>query len=203
MNDLLAQAIAAHGGLDRWNKFQKITTTIVAGGGLWPMKGLDLDFSNPSEMTVTLHEESASISPFGQPELRAAFRPDRIAIETTTGAVIQERSNPKSSFAGHVMNTVWDPLHLAYFTGYAMWTYLTTPFLMAMPGFEVTEISPWQEGGESWRGLRARFPDEIASHSKEQEFYFGDDFLLRRHDYHVDVAGGFPAAQLCPRHCGG
>lgn len=41
MNDLLAQAIAAHGGLDRWNKFHKITTTIVGGGGLWPMKGLD------------------------------------------------------------------------------------------------------------------------------------------------------------------
>ena len=64
------------------------------------------------------------------------------------------------------MNTVWDPLHLAYFTGYAMWTYLTTPFFTAMPGFEVTEISPWQEGGESWRGLRARFPNEIASHSR-------------------------------------
>jgi hypothetical protein len=31
--------------------------------------------------------------------------------------------------------------------------------------------------------------------SKELDFYFGDDFLLRRHDYHVDVAGGFPAAQ--------
>jgi hypothetical protein len=62
MNDLLAQAIAAHGGLDRWNKFNKITTTIVGGGGLWPMKGLDLDFSNSREMTVTLHEERASIS---------------------------------------------------------------------------------------------------------------------------------------------
>jgi hypothetical protein len=86
MNDLLAQAIAAHGGLDRWNKFHKITTTIVGGGGLWPMKGLDLDFSSPREMTVTLHEERASISPFGQPELRTAFTPDRIAIETTTGA---------------------------------------------------------------------------------------------------------------------
>ena len=44
-------------------------------------------------------------------------------------------------------------------------------------------------------GLRARFPDEIASHNKEQDFYFGEDFLLRRHDYCVDVAGGFPAAQ--------
>jgi len=43
--------------------------------------------------------------------------------------------------------------------------------------------------------LRARFPDYIASHSREQDFYFGDDLLLRRHDYHVDVAGGFPAAQ--------
>ena len=25
--------------------------------------------------------------------------------------------------------------------------------------------------------------------------YFGSDFLLRRHDYNVEVAGGFPAAQ--------
>ena len=43
--------------------------------------------------------------------------------------------------------------------------------------------------------MRTRFPDAIASHSKEQDFYFGEDFLLRRHDYHVDVAGSFPAAQ--------
>jgi hypothetical protein len=74
MNDLLAQAIAAHGGLDRWNKFNKITTTIVGGGGLWPMKGADLD-PNPREMTVTLHEERASISPFGQPDWRTLSRP--------------------------------------------------------------------------------------------------------------------------------
>jgi hypothetical protein len=64
-----------------------------------------------------------------------------------------------------------------------------------MPGFEITEIASWQEGAERWRGLRVRFPDEIASHSKEQDFYFGEDFLLRRHDYHVDIAGGFPVAQ--------
>ena len=194
MNDLLARAIAAHGGLDRWNTFKRMTVTLVTGGGLWPMKGLEQD-PNPREETVTLHEETASVSPFGQPDWRTAFTPDRVAIETTTGALVRERLDPRASFAGHVMNTPWDPLHRAYFNGYAMWTYLTTPFLMAMPGFEVAEIAPWQEGGELWRGLRARFPDEIASHSKEQDFYFGDDFLLRRHDYHVDVAGGFPTAQ--------
>jgi hypothetical protein len=53
---------------------------------------------------------------------------------------------------------------------------------MAMPGFEVTEIAPWHEGRERGRGLRARFPDVIASHSPAQDFYFGDDGLLRRHD---------------------
>jgi hypothetical protein len=29
-----------------------------------------------------------------------------------------------------------------------------------------------------------------------QDFFFGEDFLLRRHYYSVDVAGGFGAAQL-------
>ena len=194
MSELLDLVLQAHGGLDRWNEFQKITATIVGGGGLWPLKGIDRDPS-PREMTVKLHEEWASVSPFGQPDWHSVFRPDRVAIETAQGTVVQERTDPRASFAGHVMNTPWDPLHLAYFNGYAMWTYLTTPFFMAMPGFTVAEISPWQEGNELWRGLRVRFPDEIASHSKEQDFYFDDDFLLRRHDYQVDVAGGFPAAQ--------
>jgi len=194
MNDLLARAIAAHGGLERWNTFNKVSATIIAGGGLLPMKGLEAD-TNPLEVTVMLHEESASISPFGQPDWRMAFTPDRVAIETTAGTIVRERSNPRAAFAGHVLETVWDLLHRAYFNGYARWTYLTTPFLMAMPGVEVAEISPWQEGGEVWRGLRARFPDKIASHSQEQDFYFGDDFLLRRHDYHLDVAGRVPVAQ--------
>src|SRR5215831_5043793 len=104
-------------------------------------------------------------------------------------------SDPRASFTGHVMDTPWDPLHRAYFMGYAQWTYLTTPFFMTMPGFEVAEISPWQEGDEVWHGLRTKFPNGVASHSKEQDFYFGDDFLLRRHDYHVEVAGGTPVAQ--------
>ncbi|MFF3256686.1 hypothetical protein ACFYWP_38205 [Actinacidiphila glaucinigra] len=64
-----------------------------------------------------------------------------------------------------------------------------------MPGFTVAEIEPWQEGDELWRGLRAAFPSEIASHSSHQDSYFGPDHLLRRHDYHVDVAGGFAAVQ--------
>ena len=194
MNDLLESAIAAHGGLERWQASKCLTVTAVSGGGLFALKGMPQD-PTPREQTVTLLEESASVFPFGQADWRTRFTPYRVAIETIAGVVVRERADPRHSFDGHDLLTRWDPLHRAYFNGYAMWTYLTTPFFMTMPGFEVTEIAPWQEGAERWRGLRVRFPDEVASHSKEQDFYFGDDFLLRRHDYHVDVAGAFPVAQ--------
>ena len=49
--------------------------------------------------------------------------------------------------------------------------------------------------GRAREGLQAQLPPEIASHCSVQEFYFGEEGLLRRHDYRVDVAGGFPAVQ--------
>jgi hypothetical protein len=40
-----------------------------------------------------------------------------------------------------------------------------------------------------------QFPSALPSHSRLQEFYFDDDNLLCRHDYRVDIAGGFPTIQ--------
>jgi len=147
-------------------------------------------------MTVWLHEERSSVSPYGAPDQRTMFTPDRIAIEKLDGAVIAERRAPKDSFAGHQMNTPWDALHRAYFNGEALWTYLTTPFLLAMKGVHVEETEPWSEGPETWRVLRAYFPGAIETHSLVQDFFFGEDLTLRRHDYSVNIAGGFAAAQL-------
>lgn len=194
MNELLESVLEAHGGLPRWRQFNTLRAQIVTGGGLWALKGLTQDPA-PRQMRVSLHEQFASVAPFGQPDWRTHFTAERVAIETTAGVVVKERMSPRDSFAGHVMNTPWDPLHRAYFNGYALWTYLTTPFFMAMLGFEVREIEPIVEGEETWRGLRVKFPSHIASHGDEQDFFFGEDFLLRRHDYRVDVAGSFPAAQ--------
>lgn len=64
MKDLLTNIIDAHGGIDRWNSFQKVEATIVSGGAFWGMKGLVQD-ANPRRMTVSLHEEFASVTPFG------------------------------------------------------------------------------------------------------------------------------------------
>jgi hypothetical protein len=87
-------------------------------------------------------------------------------------------------------------LHRAYFNGEALWTYMTTPFLLAMDGVAVEEAEPWQEGADTWRVLRAHFPGSIETHSLVQEFFFDANLELRRHDYCVNIAGGFKAAQL-------
>ncbi|MFG2913066.1 hypothetical protein ACGF0D_09260 [Kitasatospora sp. NPDC048298] len=194
MNTLLDEVLEAHGGMDRWRRFTSVRATIVSGGDLFAIKGLPQD-PTPREMTVRLHEERASVAPFGAPDQRTDFTPDRIAIERTDGTVVAERAQPRKAFDGHVLQTPWDALDRAYFNGYALWTYLTTPFLLAMPGVEVREIRPWHEDGQEWRALRATFPASIASHSTVQDFYFGPDRLLRRHDYRVDIAGGLAAAQ--------
>jgi hypothetical protein len=191
---LLDAVLTAHGGLERWREFSIIEATIISGGKLWQIKGQPQDPA-PRRMTVALQREWASVQPFGAADQKTDFTPQRIAIEKLDGRVVAERINPRDSFTGHELETPWDPLQRAYFNGYALWTYLTTPFLMTLPEFTVTEIDPIEDNGERWYGLQVHFPDRFASHSQLQEFYFDSDFLLRRHDYRVDVAGGFAAIQ--------
>jgi hypothetical protein len=194
VNELLSLILDAHGGLEHWSSFEMVHATIVSGGQLWAMKGTPQDPA-PREMQVATKYEWASVAPFGGPDLRTDFTPRRISIEKTDGTVVSERQNPAAHAEGKGVDAPWDVLDRAYFNGYALWTYLTTPFLFALPGFVVDEIQPWRENSERWRGLRLTFPPDIASHSKTQDFYFGSDFLLRRHDYHVEASGGFAAAQ--------
>jgi hypothetical protein len=195
MNDLLSKVLHAHGGMPCWNEWKQIQAAIVSGGGFFALKGQIQD-RDPRQMTVWLHEERASVTPYGAPDQRTMFTPDRVAIEKLDGKVVAERLQPRDSFAGHQMSTPWDPLHRAYFNGEALWTYLTTPFLLAMDGIRVEETEPWREGLETWRVLRAHFSGSIETHSQIQDFFFGEDLLLRRHDYNVNIAGGFAAAQL-------
>jgi hypothetical protein len=192
--DLLTAVLDAHGGLDHWHTFRRVEATIVTGGDLWGIKGQPQD-PLPRQMSAALDREWASVRPFGADDQKTDFAPDRVAIEKLDGRVVSERANPRQSFDGHEFATPWDPLQRAYFNGYALWTYLTTPFLLAMDGVAVQEIAPVEVDGQSCRGLRAQFPRQIATHSAVQEFYFGRDCLIRRHDYRVEVAGSFPAVQ--------
>jgi hypothetical protein len=193
MQELLERVLTAHGGLNRWNAYERVSATVVTGGDFWTTKGISID-DLPRRATASVHREWTTVTPYGNPDWLMTFDPTRVVVEAGDNSMIAERDRPRSAFASHGLDTPWDPLHRAYFNGYALWTYLTTPFFLAMPGFKIEELEPWDENNEIWRVLRATFPPGIESHCREQEFYFGPDFLLRRHDYQVDVSGGFLAA---------
>jgi hypothetical protein len=145
-------------------------------------------------VTASLHQERASHHPFGGANRRSAFSPERVAILSGDGTILEALDQPRATFAGHTLESRWSTLQLAYFVGTAMWTYLTQPFTFAMPGFRTSELEPWEEAGQRWRRLRVTWPSYLATHSTEQTLYFDKDGLLTRHDYEVEISGGTPAA---------
>ncbi len=199
MNALLELAIDAHGGLRRWRELTSITARLSFGGSIFVDKGWEGALDDVA-VTIRPRVQRASVAPFTAPDRRTIFTPDHVAIETSHGRRIDERFDPRALFARHRLETRWDALHLAYFSGCAMWTYLTVPFLLTEPGFFTAELDPVQEDGETWRRLQARFPASIASHNPTQVFCFGPDGLLRRHDYTMELVGDVAIADYTDDH---
>lgn len=192
MENLLDLAIEAHGGMERWKKVKSINAEMSITGAIWYVK------SRPDVLkSVFIEAETQKerlVMLFSGEDKKTIFEPELISIRLGADDEYQHWNSPKKSFAGHALDTPWQDVHVAYFSGEAVWTYLTSPFLYTYPGFLTKEIEPWEENGEVWRRLKIIFPDNIASHTKEQVSYFGPDGLLRRHDYTVDILGGATGA---------
>ncbi|MEU1202367.1 hypothetical protein ABZ446_39975 [Streptomyces sp. NPDC005813] len=192
MDDLLTTVIEAHGGLDRYNRFSSATVHFRLGGSLWRLKGREGTLSQGT-VRLSLHRQYASHHPFTAAGLWTSVTARRVAVETVGCEVKAERFDPRASFPGDAQ-APWDDLQVAYFAGYAMWTYLTSPFTFSSPGFRSVELPPIVEEGEIWRRLEVTFPDHIATHCRRQVFFFDSDGLLRRHDYTPEVVNAGPAA---------
>jgi hypothetical protein len=188
MNELLDLALKAHGGLQRWNKVNSIKVTASITGGIWYVKSKPDCLKNIVMTAETKRERLTTDFP-GQ-DKRSIFEPTRVVIEKVDGTLIETRDDPEKSFEGQQRETPWDDIHVAYFAGEALWTYLNTPFLYTYDGFATEEIGSIQVEGETWRRLKVTFPDLVKSHTRVQISCFGPDGLLRRHDYTVDILGG-------------
>ncbi|WP_406387439.1 hypothetical protein [Streptomyces sp. NBC_00887] len=193
MTDLTTTVIDAHGGLDRYSRYRTAVVQFHSGGALWDLKGKG-GVLDSSTVRIDLDRQYASHSPFTAPDLHSSFAAQRVAVENSAGDVQAERFDPRAAFAGHTLETPWDDLHLAYFAGYAMWTYLTSPFIFASPDFKTEELEPVTEDGATLRRLQVTFPSRIATHAPEQVFYYDEAGLLRRHDYAAEVLNAGPAA---------
>jgi hypothetical protein len=192
MDKLLKLAVEAHGGSRAWNGLRTLSANISIGGALWDLKKLTGLFQN-TRVDVKLHHQEV-VTHLPDLNEKIIFAPHRVSLESEDGNALETRDDPRLAFAGQSQDTPWDKLHAGYFSSYALWGYLTSPFSYSCPGFEAEEVEPWEENGERWRVLKVTFPEGYAAHTRTQYSYFGEDGLLRRHLYAVDVLGGAKGA---------
>jgi hypothetical protein len=197
---LLDEVIEAHGGLDRYRSANEISARVRCGGWAFVMRfqrGALADFTG----TVSTSEPRAVLSPYPKPGQQGVLEGEKVRIESSEGETLAERDRPREAFRSFRRNVWWDDLDLLYFAGYALWGYLSAPFVFTNPGFEVQEVEPWREDAESWRGLRVLFPESIPAHSREQLYYFDGNGLIRRNDYTAEVFSSWAkAAHYCWDH---
>jgi hypothetical protein len=201
---LLDEVIEAHGGRKRWSQAQEVRAHVRSGGLLMRAKGQRKPFADYG-LSISTREPNAIFDPYPRAGSTGVFAGDAVRVLDVDGAVARERQDPRDCFfgsAGLRRNLRWDHLDALYFAGYAMWNYLTTPFLFEGDGFETEEGEPLDNAdGTAWRRLDVRFPEGFPTHSREQCFYFDDQGLLRRHDYTPDVVASFAnAAHLVSGH---
>lgn len=204
MDALLTEALAAHGGLDRWSRITRIEAEMTFGGPFWKVKGQpDLLASQTIEAEARV--QHIAMTPLGSDfERSCVFQnvngTEQISIREGEDEIVAVRDDPRLSFTGHDSSTQWDELQTAYFASYASWLYLTEPFVLTYTGVSAHEIEPWHERDQVWRRLQVTFPPTIASHSPVQTYYFDRAGRQRRLDYEPIVDGSAKVAHYTDQH---
>ena len=123
----------------------------------------------PLTVSMDAHREHFTMAPFPWRDQRSMFDvdPERLAIRTKAGRVVEQRNDPRSSFTPFdLQTTACDPIQIARFGR----NHFTQPFSVTHPGVGVDEIEPWQEADQTWRRLAVYFPPSNANHNPDQNF---------------------------------
>ena len=96
MTDLLAMAVEAHGGLERWSTVKTIDVELSITGAIWHVKGRP-DVLRTIAMRVETDRERV-VTTFADKDVRTTFEPDRVLIEKKDGTLIENRDDPERSF---------------------------------------------------------------------------------------------------------
>ncbi len=197
---IVQEAIEAQGGMDYWNSLGALDVEITARGFLFTAKGRPI--LDRVRMRAYTSEPRFAFFDFPKPGQTAELMGNNeVRILDSEGKIVAQRMNPRAAFSGVRRLFFWDDLDFIYFGGYATWNYLTTPFMLARKGFQIEALGPLQGELGKYTRLRATFPDDVPTHSRQQIFYFDERRLLRRLDYTAEVVGGWAhAAHLCDEY---
>lgn len=189
---LLADVCAAHGGLDRWRKVRAVQARVASGGMAFVSRG------QPSALrdflaTVEPAARRVELRDFGRPGWCGVWTPAYVKLHDELGALLGEREQPRAQFDRWIKKIAWDKLDILYFAGFALWNYLSFPFLLTS-----SEVAVAEEVDAAGRRLRVVYGTEFPTFSREQTFHLDAALRLTRHDYVVDpIARWAAVAHLC------
>ena len=193
--ELLDKVIAAHGGRERWRAVE-IIEAAVSSGGLAFTSHLQPFALRNLRLSLSPHAQRAVLHGYCRHGWQGVWTPTLVHILDTNGRVVADRRDPRLSFSRLDRKVRWDKLDLLYFAGYALWNYLSFPFILENPGVDIVAAHEATNGG--LQRLTVRFDESVPTHSRAQEFHLDAAGLLRRHDYTADVIGRWAtAANLC------
>lgn len=202
MHELVKLAIETHGGLERWARVHQISAALAVSGPGFEQRGPhgEAVAALPMRVIVDAREQKTTFEPFAAPGQKGIYGPDRTAIESYSGALVEGLDNPRDSLKKMAPGTPWSAPQVLYFLGYSLWMYLTLPFSFLAEGMQCEEVEPLVEGDETWRALKVTYPVSYPSHSTQQIHYFDEQGLMRRQDYTLDVRQNLGAAHYLDRH---
>jgi hypothetical protein len=199
--ELVQRTVEAHGGAALWAEAREVGLRLSAGGFAFASK-LQGGAMRDVEARVATRGQRVAFSPYPSEGRRGVFEGGSVRIESDDGRVEEERPDARAAFPRLRRKLWWDRLDILYFGGQALWTYLSVPFVLTRPDYEVRELEPWNEDGEeTWQRLGVSFPAEVHTHSREQVFYVDAQGRIRRHDYTAEPFGDWAkAAHYCHDH---
>jgi hypothetical protein len=184
LSPLAQRVVDAYGGAERWNSATAVEATVTARGFAFLARTRG-GIHNMSVRAEIARPYVTGKAP-GKREVEV-LDGNSVRIEDAAGNVIASRDDPRRFFPGGRRTFRWDRLDAAFFSGYALWNYLTFPALLLRK--DIT----WKQVSDTT--LEASFPPELPTHSPVQQFHFHlETALLRQHDYTAKVFGAWAKA---------
>ena len=185
---LVERAIVAHGGQQQWHATTSIRLPFRSGSGsLLMLKGYRHTFPPPREFEVFPHQCATIFHGYPDERHRGRFVDGSVSIEGLDGGDVPVQSlNHRRTLHGFSKCRRWSTLDALYFFGYALWHYHVLPFTL---GAAHLNRGLMRRGKPE--GIDVIFPCGVHTHSRRQQFYFGADGRIVRHDYVAEVVGAW------------
>jgi hypothetical protein len=185
---IVEHAMAAHGGMACWRATQSVRLAFgEASGPLLTFKGYRRSFPAPREYEILLHQRTTVFHGYPDARHRGLFIDGDVAIESLDGddPAVESRDH-RQTMTGFAKYRPWDPLDALYFFGYALWHYHSLPFTLGHA--RLLEVLHHNGRGV---GVHVEFPVNLPTHCRRQQFFFGSDGRILRHDYTAEVIGSW------------